>query len=305
MNSCNIERQRTVYTVKPLAAFGAYRKRIRSLIDSTMLPKLILVLLLLIGTACHRPSAKIGATLTPVPDSAKTVSRTEMPKIADYSRYLKAGDEFMAIGNEPSWSLVINSSKNYLRFKTSGADSISVPMPQRNVDSNGRVRFSAETSQGTLTVLFRPDSCVDSMLGQQFDYRVDVTYNGKTYAGCGASLRELSLLNDIWVLQTLNGQTISATAGRGGPPRLDIQLAEGRVTGTTGCNRLTGPLKADTRQLKFGSLATTRMACMGETARLEGDFLETLSQTLTYRVANGMLTLLHDNKPVMTFRKTD
>ncbi len=274
-----------------------------------MLPKLILALFLLISTACHRPSAKIGATLTPVSDSAKTVSRTAMPEIADYSRYLKAGDEFMAIGNEPSWSLTINSSKNYLRFKTPAADSISVPVPQRSVDSNGLIRFSAETSQGILTVLFRLDSCVDTMSGQRFDYHVDVSRNGRYYGngytGCGASLRELSLLNDIWVLQTLNGQTISATAGGGELPRLDIQLTKGRVTGTTGCNRLTGPVQANSRHIKFGSLATTRMACPGEVGRLEGDFLETLNQSLTYRVINGTLTLLHDNKPVMTFRKTD
>ncbi len=263
-------------------------------------------MLLLLATACRRPSAQISATLTPsAADSAKAVSKTILPELANYSRYLKAGDEFMAIGNEPSWALTINSSKNYLQFKTPGADSISVPMPQRSVDSNGRVRFSAETSRGVLIALFRPDSCVDTMSGQPFDYQVDVTYDGKTYVGCGTSLRELSLLNDSWVLQTLRGKALSAASGGGEPPRLDIQLTEGRVTGTTGCNRLMGPAQADSRHIKFGSLAVTRRACPGEVARLEGDFLEALNQTLTYRVANGTLTLLHDNKAVMTFRKTE
>ncbi len=264
------------------------------------------VALLLLATACRRPSTQISSTLTPSPaDSAKSVSKTTMPEIASYTRYLKAGDELMAIGNEPSWSLTINPSKNYLRFKTPGADSISVPMPQRNVDSNGRIRFTAETGQGILTALFRPDSCIDTMSGQQFDYHVDVTYKGKTYAGCGASLRELSLLNDIWVLQTLHGQPISKSAGQGELPRLEIQLTEGRVTGTTGCNRLMGPVQADSRQIKFGSLAITRMACPGEVARLEGDFLEALNLPLTYDVADGNLTLLNDGKPVMTFKKSD
>ena len=262
-------------------------------------------MLLLAGVACRRPSTQISATLSPTTDSVESVSRTEIPRIADYSPYLKAGDELMAFGHEPTWSLTINASKNYLRFKTPGADSIDMPMPQRNVDSNGTIRFSAETSQGIVTVLFRPDSCVDAVSGQRFDYHVDLTYGGKTYTGCGASLRELSLLNDIWVLQTLKGSVVPKTTGRSEPPRLEIQLTEGRVSGATGCNRLTGPLKADTRRIQFGSLATTRMACMGEAARLEGDFLEALNRPLTYQVADGTLTLLHENQPVMTFKKTD
>ena len=268
-----------------------------------MKPPLIFTLLLLLGTACRRPSTQIGATLTPSKDSTRTAP-LPASEMTNFAPYLKAGDEFMAIGNEPSWSMSINPSKNYLRFKTLTGDSLTVEMPQRIIDSNGRIRFQAETPGGELTALFRLDSCVNAS-GQQYDYRVDVSYNGKTYAGCGASLQQLSLLNDSWVLETLNGDTIPKTAGRGGPPSLTFQLAEGRVMGSTGCNRLTGSVFADTRQVRFVGFATTRMACAGDAGRVEGDFLEALNPLLTYRVGNGILTLLHDSKPIMTFRKTD
>ena len=268
---------------------------------------LIFAGLLFLGTACRRPSTQIEATLTPTADSVQTAPEAMAPEMTNFAPFLKAGDEFMAIGNEPSWSLTINPSKNYLRFKSLGGDSLALPMPQRTIDPDGRIRFmaTAPNEGGELTVLFRPDSCVDGTLRQRFDYHVDVTYKGKTYAGCGASLRELSLLNDIWVLQTLRGNAIPKTAGRGELPRLEIQLADGRVAGTTGCNRLTGNVLADTRQIKFGPLATTRMACPGEVARLESDLLKALNQPLSYRVADGTLTLLRDNTPVMTFGKTD
>lgn len=272
-----------------------------------MSPKLVFVFLLLAGLACRRPSTQIKATLAPTADSVRSVTKPQRPpsEMTDFGRYLKAGDEFMAAGNEPSWSLTINLSKNSMRFNVVNGDSVNIPVPQRTIDSNGQIRFNAETAQGRITALFRPDSCVDTMSGQRFDYRVEVTVNGKTYSGCGASLRELSLLNDIWVLQTLNGAVVPKTAGRDGLPWLALQLTEGRVTGSTGCNRLTGSVQADTRQIRFVDLATTRMACVGETGRTEGDFLEALNPLLTYRVANGILTLLHDNKPVMTFGKTD
>ena len=54
----------------------------------------LLVGLLLLAVACRRPSSQFTAMLTPVnqPD--------------DYTRYLKAGDELVAVGSDPR--LVIN-----------------------------------------------------------------------------------------------------------------------------------------------------------------------------------------------------
>lgn len=252
--------------------------------------------LLLATAACRRPSTQLRETLTPVPVNAE---------IADYSRYLKAGDEVVALGNEPFWSLTLNSSKNTLRFKTPGGDSISTPVPDRIDDSNGSFRYIAEVPSGQLTAIFRPDSCVDSMSGQRFDYRVDVTVGSKRYAGCGLLLRQVALLQDIWVLTALNGKPVLADGVSRDRPRLEISLTEGRVTGTTGCNRLNGRVRADTRQILFGPLAATRMACPNDTGNTENAFLAALREPLTYRVGEGKLTLLRDKTPILVFKKVD
>lgn len=249
--------------------------------------------LVLFAVACRRPSTQFAAMMTPVNQPA------------DYSRYLKAGDELMAVGNEPFWSLSINPSKGIMRFKALSGDSLNTPVPERQIDPDGVIRLGAAVEAGQITVLFRPDSCVDTMSGQRFDYRVDVNVRGKNYAGCGASLRQLALLNDIWVLTELQGQRVAATAMQKELPRLEISLTEGRVTGTTGCNSLRGSIKADTRTVVFGPFATTRMACVGEGAELEGNFLAELNNVLTYQVADRKLTLLHNGKAVMTFKKVD
>ena len=107
------------------------------------------------------------------------------------------------------------------------------------------------------------------------------------------------------MLTDFGGRTLPAGGSRNERPRLDILLTESRVTGTTGCNRLNGLVKADSHRIQFGPLATTRMACPGDAGRFEGDLLETLSQALTYRVAEGKLTLLRDGRPIMTFKKVD
>ena len=262
--------------------------------------RVLLIGLLLATIACRRPSSQIKATLTPT-----TVNSQQPAELPDYSPYLKAGDELVAMGNEPFWSLRINPSKNTMRFKTPDGDSINTAVPERITDPDGTFRYVADVEAGKLTAIFRPDSCVDSMSGQRFDYRAVVTVRGRNYVGCGLSLGQVALLQDIWVLTEQNGKPVSAGGTRREVPRLEITLTEGRVTGTTGCNRLNGRVKADTRRIQFGPLVTTKMACLDDAGTTEGDFLTALREPLTYRVGEGRLTLLRDNAPVLVFRKVD
>ena len=257
--------------------------------------RMILVCLVVLIAACRRPSKQLGALLTPA-------SQVE---ITDYSRSLKAGDELLAVGHEPSWSLIINSSKNYLRFKALNGDSVNVAVPEQINDSNGGFRYTATTGTGQLTAFFKADSCLDKLSGQHFDYHVEVSLHGKNYVGCGTSLRQLALLQDSWVLTELQGNPVVAPALGRERPRLDISLTEGRVTGTTGCNRLSGRVRADSRLIEFGPLATTRMACPGDTTNTEATFLNVLNQPIAYRVGDGKLTLLQKDKPVAVFKKVD
>ena len=256
--------------------------------------RIILFGLLLLTTACRRPSTQFAAMLTPVNQPV------------DYSRHLKAGNELVAVGNDPSWSLTINPSKGVMRVNVLNSDSVTTPIPERQTDSDGIFRYKAQAADSSrISVLFRPDSCVDKLSGQRYDYRVEVDFRGKPYLGCGSSLRQLSLLQDSWVLTSFQGTSVTASGPRNEVPRLEISLTEGRVTGTTGCNRLNGPVKADTRRILFGPLITTRMACEGAVGQLESKFLHELAEPLAYQVMDGKLMLLRAGKVVMEFRKVD
>lgn len=255
----------------------------------------VLLGLLLLTAACRRPSTQFAAMLTPANQVA----------ITDYSQHLKAGDEVIAMGNDPAWSLTLNPSKSVLRFKTLDGDSLTTTVPERQTDPDGVFRYNTGVESDRITMLFRPDSCVNKLSGQRLDYRVEVNFRGKNYVGCGASLLQLALLNDIWVLTDFRGTAITANGPRKEAPRLEISLSENRVTGTTGCNRLSGPIKADTRQVLIGPLVTTKMACQDAANQLESNLLNELGNLLTYRIGDGKLTLLRNNKPIMTFKKVD
>ena len=252
-----------------------------------------LVCLLFMVAACRRPSTQFAAMLSPVSQPT------------DYTRYLKAGDELMAIGNDPAWSLTINPSKGKLIVNLLNGDSLSTAIPERQTDSDGVFRYTAQLESGSLNVVFRPDSCVDQKSGQQFDYRVQLDVGGKNYIGCGASLQKLTLLQDIWVLTDFQGRSITAGGPRNEVPRLEISLTENRVTGTTGCNRLSGSIKADTRLIQFGPMVMTKMACAGETGTFENTFVNALIQPVSYQLADNKLVLLRNGKQLMTFKKVD
>ena len=256
----------------------------------------LLVGLLLLVVACRRPSTQFSAMLTPVnqPD--------------DYTRYLKAGDELVAVGSDPSWSLTINSSKGVLLFKPQHGDSSVVSLSENQISritdsANGSIGY--QTLDGKLKVLFRPDSCTDKLSGQRYDYQVDVVNQAKSYAGCGVSLRQLTLLQDTWVLTSIQGDTVSTSNSQKETPRLDISLTQGHVSGTTGCNQLRGPIRADTHHIQFGPLITTKIACADQANSIESNFLKALTDLLTYRVADGKLILFKNGSPILTFRKID
>lgn len=76
-----------------------------------------------------------------------------------------------------------------------------------------------------------------------------------------------------------------------------LTFAEGRVTGSTGCNTLTGPATITGDRVQFGDLAVTRRACDEETARIEKVVLDTLRGGATFAIDGDLLTLTNVDDP--------
>jgi heat shock protein HslJ len=92
-----------------------------------------------------------------------------------------------------------------------------------------------------------------------------------------------------WRLVDIGGQPSPAGADSTHHPGFTL-LAEGRkVQGSAGCNRMKGTYHLDGQKLKFGPLATTRMACPA--MQTETAFLKALEATTRYEVSGSSLTL--------------
>ena len=104
-----------------------------------------------------------------------------------------------------------------------------------------------------------------------------------------ASAPAAALEGTEWRLVDIGGQPSPAGADSTRHPGFTL-LADGRkVQGSAGCNRMTGTYQLDGQKLKFGPLATTRMACPA--MQTETAFLKALEATTRYEVNGSSLTL--------------
>lgn len=101
----------------------------------------------------------------------------------------RRGVEFRAVGNEPGWVLEL-SSQMIVFVGNYGSARIATPRPAPAMDEGARETiYAAVTEAHRLTLRIREVECVDSMSGEQWEATVEVEVDGKTYRGCGATLR--------------------------------------------------------------------------------------------------------------------
>ncbi|GAA1723573.1 META domain-containing protein [Fodinicola feengrottensis] len=93
-----------------------------------------------------------------------------------------------------------------------------------------------------------------------------------------------------WTVDTvISGTTASSAIGA---KRAQLTFANGRVTGTTGCNSLGGTATVSGPAIHFGAgPITTKMACADDLMSLERNVLAVLRGDVTYKIEAGRLTL--------------
>jgi heat shock protein HslJ len=103
-----------------------------------------------------------------------------------------------------------------------------------------------------------------------------------------------------WTLTKIGGQAIAPATGRR-EAYLQFVAQGRRVTGSTGCNRLTGAYEQAGSGLKFHPIATTMMACIGQVMTQENKFNAALRKTDSYRIRGNTLLLIGKKKVLASF----
>jgi heat shock protein HslJ len=81
-------------------------------------------------------------------------------------------------------------------------------------------------------------------------------------------------------------------------PYIQLDPESHRVSGSGGCNRLSGGYELAGNHLKFTQMAMTRMACIhgGDT---ETNFVKALDEVTAWKIANGKLLLMDADQHVV------
>ena len=91
------------------------------------------------------------------------------------------------------------------------------------------------------------------------------------------------------------GMVLANTRWRGDVPGADegatpwLEFVDGRVSGYTGCNMLSGTWRMENGEVRMGPLATTKRACVGPGGDVERRFLSTFSDQARIRREGGKL----------------
>jgi heat shock protein HslJ len=181
--------------------------------------------------------------------------------------------------------------------------------------SDGRVNIKADcntvlgtyqTTGDQLTITLGPSTLVGCPPDSQADIFLQQLSNVNAYLFAGdalilniqfdaggmrfAALQNASLTGTAWKAQAITIRGGFSTLING--TEITIQFGtDGKVSGSSGCNRFTGSYEATDDQLTFGPLATTRMACAQDIMDQEQGFLNALAATTTYRIVGTTLTL--------------
>jgi copper homeostasis protein (lipoprotein) len=108
---------------------------------------------------------------------------------------------------------------------------------------------------------------------------------------CLVAMADSSLRNTYWKLMRLGGTPV-AVVERQREPHLIFAAGEPRVSGSGGCNRVTGTYMLDGDELRLEKMASTRMACASG-MELEDRFLQSLETVARYRINGRRLELLN------------
>ena len=191
------------------------------------------------------------------------------------------GGTYRAIGTEPFWDLTIDPGQMIF---TDRGNNVRVIQPTPRVI----VGFAGEIYQTPRIGVNLPHvGCTDSITGQRFRDRAEVTVDGMRYTGCGGEPVAAvggSIAGTNWRVVAVNGRPTPPTGD------FHINFEADRFGARFGCNGMGANYRQDGDMIVPGPVIGTKMACPDMS--FENDAGAVLSQPLRMQWSgNGRLRL--------------
>ena len=105
------------------------------------------------------------------------------------------------------------------------------------------------------------------------------------------------LISSVWWLNQIPGYQIKEKS-----LKLTFDNINNRISGFTGCNKLTGSFLIRNGKLQISAAAATRYMCPGKNT-MEADYLKLLSTTDSLVLENDQLRLFSKSKMILEFAR--
>jgi copper homeostasis protein (lipoprotein) len=99
-----------------------------------------------------------------------------------------------------------------------------------------------------------------------------------------------ALFETTWIAIEIDGQALDVSDSQR-QPAIVLSGDTRRVSGSTGCNRISGTFTQQGTGLRFGMLAMTRVACVPDRSATENAFAAAMEATTSQVIENQILAL--------------
>jgi len=240
--------------------------------------------------------------------SQKEHKETNITEIPDYGKKQAMGIDLFASGNEPYWSLELDTEDS-VNIYILGGNNIRLKVLSTGLDTaNKTIVYMFDNGSN---LLIKGGACTNSMSGEKNDYSAKLYHVGKQYTGCGRFLiatknpllsRETLRLNDIWALKSMNGKEIDRKDFPEGIPILELHLNDGRFYGNTNCNEISGSIEVSNSNIYFRNFAQTKKFCEGD---FETKYISALKIVTSWELDKMRLSLRSKGNEVLNYIKID
>jgi heat shock protein HslJ len=156
---------------------------------------------------------------------------------------------YKALGTEPFWSLNVGDGK--MVFDHSGEVTATASQFTKLSTIRG---FHLVSKEITAEIIF--DECSDGMSEYSYKDTVKVVVGDAKYQGCGGGILPPSKLDKTsWRVVSITGENIARERGA------QMTFDEQRISGSIGCNQMSGSYRYTDNQLSVLPLISTRKGC--------------------------------------------
>lgn len=224
---------------------------------------------------------------------------------------------FYGFSPENRWKLFIKEDSNFTFVYDNDTMIFQYSKPNQAQDGSV-IRYysktelnvaSNDTIKATITIAISDHGDVPENAPKDYPFKLYIIISDQAekssahYIGDGFYVVN-PILNDIWVLDSLNKKPVQKELFPTEFPRIEFHLNGNKIYGFGGCNEFNGSFYAAQHQIHFKNVVSTLKMCPNMTG--EKIFMPLLTnKRYTYSIQNLRLKLTSRDGTVLVFKKVD